>query len=238
MLVFEVREVKVGIKYDKNKDMKFLKKTDEYVKMYSKKKAAEMLLEDDRVKSVKCTFDEMIVITKPIVPVAKRFRNPDKPIGTYIIKIKNNKKSIECRVKRLEGTVDEPRDDSNHIHICDNFVTYTDGSFSDKICWGSIYEEIVEIKRNKDWFWFVKRILDLLCDFHRDLENAESVSEYDKICRTFIESYQEFHSEKIVEKMKQKKTLKAKIKPIIYRGVLVVNEPLAIHKDMLGGRRK
>ena len=145
--------------------MKFFKKTDDYERVYSKREARKMLIEDSRVQKVVNGTLKMTIHTKPIVP--KGFRGDGifiYPIGTYKIIIRENPRSLGIRVTRKERALSIPRLGSHHPHICNDFRN--DDEFSDKICWGNVYLEVQTIKKNKDWYWLVKIILDLLCNFN------------------------------------------------------------------------
>lgn len=139
--------------------MLFARKTHNYTVMYDKKKSTEMLLADERIKSVKTSVGKMVVVTNPITLKSEKFAKwVLGPIGTYTINVKYNfkYKKLDVTIKRNEGTLDYNCEFFLHFHIRDNW--------HDKICWGSAYKEVDIIRENKDWFWLVKRLIDLLED--------------------------------------------------------------------------
>ncbi len=155
--------------------MLFARKTHDYTVMYKKREAVKMLLADERVKSVNSFPSKMIVITNPIFLKSERFNKWILgPIGTYTITIKCNVKhnNLKINIKRNEGTlifknniVEMLVEKFLHFHVRTN---WTDNN----ICWGTANEEVNIIRKNKDWFWFVKRVLDLLQDGDPEYDNG------------------------------------------------------------------
>lgn len=160
--------------------MKFLRKTDGYERTYSKSQATKELLKDNRVKKVVNGLNKMTIYTNPIIPQDIHLSNvgseyQGKPVGTYKIVITSSPRSLGVWIKREEGILNPQRDDN---HISPHIWYYPKRT---SICLGNIEEEIRIIKSHKDWYWFVKRMLDLLGDFH------EHRLDY------YVSSYEEYH---------------------------------------------
>ena len=153
--------------------MGYLRKRNDYEKVYSKIQAIKELEDqpiiDKITKGIKC----MTIHTIPIIP-KKLFKGNEifkYPVGTYIIKFTEKSRTISIDVKRKEGKLNSPRENSYHPHICTDFKTVKDWDegFTDKICWGNIYKSVMKAKKNKDWYWLVKITLDLILDFNEGI---------------------------------------------------------------------
>ena len=148
--------------------MRYLRKRNDYEKVYSKTQAIKQLENQPIIDKITKGLKSIIIHTIPIIP--KGFKGDEiflYPVGTYRIKFTEMTKTISINVKRKEGKLDCPQENSLHPHICTDFRSYpeSEGGFSDKICWGNIYESVMKAKKNKDWYWLVKLTLDLILDF-------------------------------------------------------------------------
>ncbi len=107
--------------------MRYLRKRDDYEKVYSKAQAIKELENQPIIDKITKGIKSMTIHTKPIIP--KGFKG-DKiyiyPVGTYIIKFTEMTKTISINVKRKEGALDDPRENSLHPHICTDFRSYGD----------------------------------------------------------------------------------------------------------------
>jgi len=132
-----------------------------YKRMYNKKQAVELLKRDKRTKKVGDKIRKLTVYTNPIVPKCTDVKNIFiYPIGRFKIEIKETVKYLSTLIERVNGPFNPEYTDGSgftHFHIRP--------SWSNRgICWGSADEEVENIQYNKDWFWLVKRCLDLLED--------------------------------------------------------------------------
>ena len=133
--------------------MEFLKSRNEYIVVYNKQQAIKQLKLDRRIQKIISIYKGMIITTKPVI-----LDNEDcqYPIGTFTIKIKEHFRKIDVKINRLEGYINcAEKYLSFHIRRVFDF---------DNICWGSLEEDIYEIKEHKDWFWLVKCVLEILYD--------------------------------------------------------------------------
>ena len=179
--------------------MEFLKKRNDYIVMYSKQQAVKLLRADKRVKKVEVTDKKMYIYTHPITPIVTREDYKGSflcPIGIYKITISSCSKYIDCKIKRenwYRGM--------HHYHI-------KDGWSGDGICWGSADNEVDIIKDNKDWFWLVKRCLDLLEDGNP--ESGETEKWYDDMYDLMINYAKGKKNRKLADKLKKIQEIKLK----------------------------
>ena len=133
--------------------MQFLKKRNKYKVMYNKEQAIKMLLKDKRIAKVKNYKYGLRVITNPMIPKSHNI-SYQYPIGSYTISLFDSfDNNIKIDIIRNEGTL------FNNI-----LAFHIRNSFTGKICWGTLGEEIGILKNNKDYFWIIKRCLDLIED--------------------------------------------------------------------------
>lgn len=168
--------------------MNFVKNSPEYIVIYSRRQAIEMLKEDKRVATAIMTSDGMEVISSPIVP-----KGYTEPVGTYRIVLEKSDKYLSISIKRVEGTAycDGTRLEQYHIQ-----PGYGGGTESDNVCWGNLAGRVDKMKEKKDWFWLAKSCLDLICDWKRevtdngDRKSGETSKRYIKALST---QYKEYH---------------------------------------------
>lgn len=130
--------------------MKLLRKRAKYASVLPKEKAATELRKDRRIKKVVSTKDGLTIYTKPIIPICDCDITLDYPIGEYIIDVLWDS-YFETEIQRIGEALSDYK---KSIHV------FRSGN----ICWGNAEYQIETIIENKDWFWFVKRVLDVLED--------------------------------------------------------------------------
>ena len=155
--------------------MKFLTRNEEYIVQYSKKEALEMLRSDKRLNKVVNGINKITIYTNIIKPKGKKFKHP---IGSYKIEI-GGMSRFEIKIKRIEGIIN----DMEHIHI--------NHSWSHKICWGTLENEIPTLMRNRDWYWISKRVLDLVYDWAYD--TGMGMYDYNDLIKDFQVDYCKKH---------------------------------------------
>ena len=69
------------------------------------------------------------------------------------------------------------------------------------ICWGNAENEVSTIRDNKDWFWLVKRCLDLLEDGNP--EYGETKKWYNDMYDLMIDYAKGKRNRKLAEKLKR-----------------------------------
>lgn len=162
--------------------MEFLRRSNEsYVIEYTKAKAVKELKRDIRINKITKTLNSITVHTNPIIPYVVKRKLLSSPIGTYIIKIVKKGKRLYIGIKRKEGLVNGHRlyPYVTHYHI-----------FGNNICWGNIGGEVYTICMKKDWYWAVKRSLDLLMDCKPEIRDHR----YKPIMHDLLNSYKQAHS--------------------------------------------
>jgi len=130
--------------------MIFLKKTPGYVVNRTKPQSVKELKNDLRVDKITSRLNKLIITTIPIQPHG--FPGDELfiyPVAVYKIVIKMPANRLKDAIK-ITPT-------GKHPHM-----------FSDGICWGQFREELLQIKKHKDWYWIAKRVLDFLNDFGRE----------------------------------------------------------------------
>ncbi len=167
--------------------MDFLRRNnEEYVVQFSKAGAIKELKKDFRVDKITRILTGINVHTKPIIPYITASGMLCKyPIGNYIIKITTRGRKLNISIKRKEGMIcayfSQPT--IHHYHVR--------GSFNRGICWGNVEYGIYEICKKGDWYWAVKRCLDLLMDSKSDSGNRY---DHSYIMKDLIKTYKEAHN--------------------------------------------
>ena len=135
--------------------MKFINNNN-YVVNYTKDEAIKEIKCDSRVDKIKKSCRGITLTTKSFKPKNVFKKELLKaPIGVYIIDVKSSKNELKIDIERKEGSI---YDNRHHPHI--NF------NWSDNhVCWGDVEDEVDDICINKDWYWAMKRALDLLDDY-------------------------------------------------------------------------
>lgn len=131
--------------------MRFLNRTVGYVVNHTKRQSTKELKNDPRVDKITSGLNKLTVITKPIIP--KGFPGDEifiYPVGIFKITINISKRNLRDVIKLTNRTYR-----LGHPHILSG----------NSICWGDIEKELMIMKRHKDWYWIVKRVLDFLNDF-------------------------------------------------------------------------
>ncbi len=136
--------------------MKFLRRTSNYIVNHTKSQAIEELKEDQRINKITNNPNMLTITTNPIIP--KGFKGDELfifPVAIFRIK-------INFLAKQLKSIIHiTPGGQLTHPHM-----------YSDGVCWGDFKKELLEMKKHKDWYWMVKRILDFLNDFGTESRQA------------------------------------------------------------------
>lgn len=145
--------------------MTFLKRRSDYQKVYSKNEAIKRLREEEKIiEKITSSLGKMIIHTIPIIP--KGFEGDMiflYPVGTYKIVLTEKTRVISVNITRKEGKVRKKLDDTEYNKTWHHAHIRT--SWEKPICWGNIDEEVEVIRQKKDWYWLVKRCLDLILDW-------------------------------------------------------------------------
>jgi hypothetical protein len=131
----------------------------DYKVQFSKGEAVKELKKDPRVAKITTTPLSMTIITIPIIPKCQENIH-NRVVGTYKIEIGYKLRKISHKVTRIQGRLQHFSNRDQHTHIM------SDGH----ICWGNVEDEIKIISNKKDWYWLVKRCLDLIYNFDEGTE--------------------------------------------------------------------
>lgn len=134
--------------------MDFKIKSENYVVGYSKKDTIKMLEKEPIVDKVENKRWGLIIHTKPIKPKGWLFKHP---VGSYIIELKANLISLGLKISRKEGLV---YPDWVHNHISTDW--------SPPICFGNIVRDVEIMKKNKDWYWLSRKLIEFIQDWKYD----------------------------------------------------------------------
>ena len=146
--------------------MIFARKRNEYKVEYTKAQAKKLLLQDERIDKITMGIIKMIVVTKPFIP--KGFEGDSifiYPVGTYKITLTKMISKIGIKIVRMEGYVQHTPGGNKEWYTPHINRYYYSEHGENGICWGSILEEMRIMQENKDWYWIVKRCLELINDF-------------------------------------------------------------------------
>jgi hypothetical protein len=137
-----------------------------YKTVYSKKDAIKQLKYEKDIKKIECPDKtKMIIYTKPIIP--KGFGYDEivlGPIGSYIIYINELKTMLDINIKLNQKYLLYISNEYNNNGYIHQHITGIG-----KICHGDTLEDEKELlMENKDWYWVVKRYLELIKDWKYD----------------------------------------------------------------------
>lgn len=145
--------------------MKFVRRLSTYSTLYTKKQAEKELLKDERIDIINSNKNQMIVFTNPITPkpTMKKYKNFFLcPIGRYEIIIDSNNSKLNINIKLMNNNV--------YTYVHHSHINY---SWCYPICWGNASSEVNTIFEENDWYWLVKRALDLLEDGNPEKGNYD-----------------------------------------------------------------
>ncbi len=155
--------------------MEFKKNKYEYYREYNKLQAIKALKDDNRIQEIFSLENKMIVITKPIIPTISQF--PELmlcSVGKFQIEIEKKTNSyppyhkqskrypykLYVNIIRLNGCICDGWEIPHVRHDL-----HSDRNHNGMHCWGNVQGEVDQIKKNLDWYWLVKKSLNLIEDF-------------------------------------------------------------------------